>query len=72
MGICRVSGEGRMMDLAEAFESMRAPLESLGIEIGTDVLALWRDRDAHGRDPLPPEALKRLRETIEQILSGGD
>ena len=50
-----------MIDLAETYLDLHGALAPLGIEIGRDVLALWQDRECHGRDALPPDALKSSR-----------
>ena len=55
------------MTLAEAFAALRAGLTPLGIEIGPDVLALWLDRDVHGREPLPADALRVLEELAGRL-----
>lgn len=57
------------MELSDAFEALRGTLEPLGIEIGPDVLALWRDRNLHGQDPLSSNALRRLHEAVDKILA---
>lgn len=48
------------MTLAQAHADLKAALHPLGIEIGPEVLALWRDQQIHGGDPLPRETLRRL------------
>ena len=57
------------MSLVESFEQMRAALEPLGIEIGAEVLAVWLDRQQHGREPLPKSALRDLIEWAEKVLA---
>ena len=44
----------------EDFDELRAVLADLGIDAGPEVLHLWLDRAAHGRQALPHEALTRL------------
>lgn len=66
MGVCRVSGQP--VSLAETFKGLQAALEPLGVEVGSDVLAIWRDRDRAGREPLPATALRDLAEwTAKQL-----
>lgn len=48
------------MTLAEWFAGLQAALEPLGVDVGPETLAQWRDCEAHGRDPLPRKALERL------------
>lgn len=48
------------MSLTDAFDRLRAALAPLGIEIGTDVLDIWLDRERHGGAPLPNAALRDL------------
>jgi hypothetical protein len=55
------------MNLAEKFRHLAHALQPLGIEIGSDVLDLWRDRDTHGRDPLPASALEELADAINVL-----
>ena len=55
------------MNLAEKFRRLAHALQPLGIEIGPDVLDLWRDRDIHGRDPLPVSALEELADAINVL-----
>jgi hypothetical protein len=58
------------MNLTEKFRHLVHALQPLGIEVGTDVLDLWRDRDAHGRDPLPHSALQELAHVITLLRAG--
>lgn len=59
-----------MTDLARAHAGLRQALEPLGIEVGPEVLALWRDREAHGEDPLPADALRRLAGLVQRLIAG--
>lgn len=56
------------MSAAETHAQWRAALEPLGIEVGPEVLALWRDREAHGCDPLPVDALRSLAHVVGWML----
>jgi hypothetical protein len=58
-------------DLAQAHAALQAALEPLGVEVGPEVLALWIDREAHGREPLPTDALKRLADVAQRLLADG-
>lgn len=57
------------MNLADAYERLHAILAPLGIEIGPDTLALWRDRERAGREPLPAGALRDLAEWAAKQLT---
>ncbi len=57
------------MSLAETFKGLQAALEPLGIEIGRDVLAVWRDREGAGQEPLPAAALRDLARWAEKQLA---
>lgn len=48
------------MNLAEVFNRLRTGLAPLGIELGTDVLGIWLDRERHGGEPLPDAAIQAL------------
>jgi hypothetical protein len=60
------------MTLAQAHGELRATLEPLGIELGPETLRLWEDRQEHGRDPLPPEALRRLAALAHRLAKAGE
>jgi hypothetical protein len=53
--------------LDEKFRRLAHALQPLGIEVERDVLDLWLDRQAHGRDPLPDSAVQELADAV-QIL----
>ena len=57
--------------MSEAFITLQAALEPLGVEIGREVLAIWNDRAEHGFEALPASALKTLAEVIDQLLLNG-
>lgn len=57
------------MSLVESFEQMRAALAPLGVEIGPEVLAIWLDRQRHGRDPLPERAVRDLADWAAKQLA---
>lgn len=57
------------MSFAAAYERLRAILTPLGVEIGPDTLALWRDRERVGREPLPAGALRDLAEWAAKQLA---
>jgi len=57
-----------MIDLGETYLSLRDALSPLGIEVDRDVMALWRDREHHGREALPPEALRTLLELVVRLV----
>ena len=42
------------------FDELRAILADLGFDAGPEVLHLWLDRAAHGREPMPYDALVHL------------
>lgn len=54
--------------LGEAFAKLQAALDPFAIEIGREVLDVWRDRAKFGREPLPAGALRRLAAVIDQLL----
>lgn len=56
-----------MTDLAQAHAVLKSAFEPLGVELGADVLALWRDREQSGQDPLPAEALRRVAEIASRL-----
>jgi hypothetical protein len=47
---------------------LQTALEPLAIEIGTEVLAVWRDRAQTGREPIPVGALRNLAAAVDQLL----
>jgi hypothetical protein len=57
--------------LDERFRALTHALQPLGIEVGPEALALWKDRDAHGRDPLPDKALEELSD-VTTLMRWGD
>jgi len=56
--------------LSEALTKLRDALDPLGIEVGSEVLDIWRDRQLHGREPFSATVLKRFAEVVEQLLLG--
>jgi hypothetical protein len=59
------------VELRELYESLRGPLDDLGIEIGRDVLDVWLDRQHHGRQaPIPARAVLQLQEWTRRVLEG--
>lgn len=58
-----------MNDLNTTYVQLREALTPLGIEIGREVLALWRDRERHSGEPLPVDALKHLAEFAALLLT---
>jgi hypothetical protein len=58
-----------MNDLTTTHQQLREALAPLGIEIGRDVLALWRDRECHGQEPLPDNALRHLADLATRLLA---
>jgi hypothetical protein len=57
-----------MMDLTATYLDLRKALSPLGIEVGREVMALWRDREHHGREALPPVALRQLAELATRLV----
>lgn len=57
-----------MIDLTKTYVDLRNALSPLGIEVGREVMALWRDREHHGRDALPPDALRDLAELAVRLV----
>lgn len=57
------------MSLSDSHKQLQAALEPLGIEIGRDVLHVWRDRENAGQEPLPEPALRDLAEWVEKQLA---
>lgn len=53
--------------LGRAYAQLALALEPLGIEIGPEVIDVWRDRVRNGRDPLPPAALRELAALAERL-----
>lgn len=56
-------------DLKSAFDQLRALLFPLSVEIETDTLDVWRDRETHGLSPLPPAAIRALADWCEKQLT---
>jgi hypothetical protein len=56
------------INLDEIYFGLRTALAPLGIEVGREVLAMWRDREHHGRDALPDDALKKLAEVTARLI----
>jgi hypothetical protein len=56
------------MNLTEAWSDLRDALEPLGIEVGREVLAIWKDREQHKDQPLLAGALRELAMVIERLL----
>jgi hypothetical protein len=56
------------IDLGATYLNLRDALEPLGISVGRDVIDLWLDREHHGRDALPPDALKNLAELTARLV----
>jgi len=54
--------------ISEAFVKLQAALEPFAIEIGREVLDVWRDRAQHGREPIPARALERLAAVVDRLL----
>jgi len=57
------------MTLTQAHAQLRGALEPLGIEVGPEVLAQWKDAVQHGREPLPADALRRLAFVAKELAS---
>jgi hypothetical protein len=60
---------GDAVTLEQTHSALAAALEPLGIDVGTDVLAVWIDRRRHGRDPLPEHALRELFYVVAYLLA---
>jgi hypothetical protein len=58
--------------LSEAHTALRRVLGPLRIEVGAEVLAMWEDRERHGHDPLPAEALRRVAEVAARLAAEAD
>ena len=56
------------LTLEQAHAAMTRALHPLGIEIGPDILAVWRDRQRHGAEPLPTRTLQDLQRLVERLL----
>jgi hypothetical protein len=56
------------INLGETYLDFRDALEPLGISVERDVIDLWRDREHHGRDALPPDALRALANLTARLL----
>ena len=54
--------------LTEAFPALRVTLELLGVEVGDEVLAVWRDRYARGR-PVSSAVLEQLVDVAGRIAA---
>lgn len=54
--------------LGEAFTKLQVALDPLAIEVGLEVLDVWRDRARAGREPIPASALKNLAAVVDQLL----
>jgi len=57
------------VNLADVHKQLQAALEPLGVEVGRDVLHVWRDRERAGREPLPAAALRDLVQWAEKQLA---
>lgn len=57
------------MSLIDTYLELRDALTPLGIEVGREVVALWQDREHHGRQPLPADALKHLADLVTRLLA---
>lgn len=57
-----------MAELSEAHAALAAALAPLHVEVGAEVLALWRDAERHGRDPLPADVLRRLAQVADRLI----
>ena len=57
-----------MIDLTATYLDLRDALAPLGIDIGREVMALWRDREHHGRPALPPAALHALADLTARLV----
>jgi hypothetical protein len=55
------------VNLAAVHSAVRAALEPLGIEVGSEVLAIWRDRQLHGKAAISAEAMRRLADLAAQL-----
>lgn len=51
------------------YDELAAALGPLGVEVGRELLALWLDRQQHGRDPLPLAAVRDLARWAERRLA---
>jgi len=66
-------GAGKPDPLGELFRLLRGALAPLGIHVGPEVLALWRDAYEHrtglftGTGEFSPAVVRRLVEAVEQI-----
>lgn len=56
------------MSTAETYLDLRDALAPLGIEVGREVLALWQDREHHGHEAIPADALRHLADLIARLL----
>lgn len=57
------------MTLAEVHAALRAGLAPLDIDVGLEVLAVWRDREAHACQPFPAEALQGLARLVGELVA---
>lgn len=57
------------MTLEETHGALAAALDPLGIEVGPEVLAIWLDRRARGREALPAAAVIRLARVADELLA---
>jgi hypothetical protein len=56
------------MNLTKTWLDLRDSLEPLGIEVGREVLATWKDREQHENQALPAGALRELAKVVERLL----
>ena len=54
--------------LGKAFTALQDALEPLAIEVGREVLDVWRDRARIGHEPIPGTALRRLAVVVDRLL----
>ncbi|HEV2347386.1 MAG TPA: hypothetical protein VGS97_25045 [Actinocrinis sp.] len=60
-----------MSDLKDTFEELKTLLFPFAVELGGEVLDVWRDREKYGHEPLPPAALRALALWAADRLADG-
>lgn len=57
------------VNLVQAHAELRAALEPLGVEVGPEILAQWKDQARHGGQPLSADVLHRLAFVAKELAA---
>ncbi len=64
-----MSGSVQSDPLLELWLRARDALAPFGIQVGREVLALWRDQQNHGHGPLMRAALIGERRQVDEVIA---